>query len=73
MSSKALCRSQVHKAYASLIEQDCMDVIGHLHSDERVYFLIESCKLNTGDPSAYSSSTLTAVVTGHRRSRLMRS
>jgi transposase len=32
--------------------------------------LIETCKLNAIDPFAYLSSTLTAIVNGHRQSRV---
>lgn len=32
--------------------------------------LIETCKLNAVDPFAYLSATLTAIVNGHRQSRI---
>ena len=32
--------------------------------------LIETCKLNTVDPQAYLTSTLTAIVNGHKQSRI---
>ena len=32
--------------------------------------LIETCKLNFVDPQAYLSSTLTAIVNGHKQSRI---
>lgn len=32
--------------------------------------LIETCKLNAVDPLAYLSTTLTAVVNGHKQSRI---
>lgn len=32
--------------------------------------LIETCKLNAVDPQAYLTSTLTAIVNGHKQSRI---
>lgn len=32
--------------------------------------LIETCKLNTFDPLAYLTSTLTAIVSGHKQCRI---
>ncbi|GBR00002.1 hypothetical protein AA23498_3593 [Acetobacter nitrogenifigens DSM 23921 = NBRC 105050] len=32
--------------------------------------LIESCKLNSVDPLAYLTATLTAIVKGHKQSRI---
>ncbi|CVI57329.1 hypothetical protein AGR7A_Lc10024 [Agrobacterium deltaense NCPPB 1641] len=32
--------------------------------------LIETCKLNSVDPLAYLTSTLAAIVNGHRQSRI---
>ncbi|WP_363324174.1 transposase domain-containing protein [Agrobacterium pusense] len=32
--------------------------------------LIETCKLNAADPLAYLTATLTAIVNGHKQSRI---
>lgn len=32
--------------------------------------LIESCKLNSVDPFAYLTATLTAIVSGHKQSQI---
>ncbi|WP_352704721.1 transposase domain-containing protein [Mesorhizobium sp. M0598] len=32
--------------------------------------LIETCKLNAVDPQAYLTNTLTAIVNGHKQSRI---
>jgi len=32
--------------------------------------LVETCKLNTVDPQAYLTATLTAIVNGHKQSRI---
>lgn len=32
--------------------------------------LVETCKLNTVDPQAYLTTTLTAIVKGHKQGRI---